>query len=103
MLRSAATALRSAYANIFQRRRMAYRAALMDARGQLSPAGRIIIAHLSKYCYAHTTTGAGAPSSEERLTREGRRQVWIEIMRLLHTDQETVLQAVKDEDSVTLG
>lgn len=80
------------------RRRTAYRNALLDPQGNLNPAGRIIIAHLTKFCYALSTTAAGEATEAAMQRREGRRQVWLEIMRELSLDPAQALAAVRDED-----
>lgn len=80
------------------RRRTAYRAAFLTDRGDLNPAGRIIIAHLTKFCYLLNTTAQGQADRDTMMRREGRRQVLIEIMRELSLDPSQALQAVKEED-----
>lgn len=85
-----------------ERRRFAYQCLFLTDRGELSPAGAIVVAHLTKYCYAFATTAANEATTEELLRREGRRQVWIEIMSKLSLSPVDALNAAQQEE-VVLG
>jgi hypothetical protein len=85
-----------------ERRRFAYRHLFLTDKGELSPAGTIVIAHLSKFCYAFATTAANECSRDELMRREGRRQVWIELMAKLSLDPVDALNAAQTEE-VVLG
>ncbi|GIK48024.1 MAG: hypothetical protein BroJett013_07210 [Alphaproteobacteria bacterium] len=80
------------------RRRIAYRNAFLNEHGELNPTGRIILAHLTKFCYALSTTAMGGADEATRNQREGRRQVWLEIMRELNIDPSQALSAVREEE-----
>lgn len=79
------------------RRRFAYRHLFLNDRGALSPDGAIVLAHLTKFCYAFATTAANEGSRDEIMRREGRRQVWIEIMAKLSLDPVDALNATQEE------
>lgn len=98
MIAAARRAVGALHAKLF-RRHTAYRNALMTPSGELNPAGRIIIAHLSKFCYAFSTTAAGeSVDRDAMMRREGRRQVYLEIQRILSLDPTVALQAAREED-----
>ena len=103
MAQHAATRVRDAGRAIqerIERRRFAYRHVFLNDKGELSPAGAIVVAHLSKYCYAFATTAANEATTEELLRREGRRQVWIEIMSKLSLSPVDALSAAQQEEGV---
>ena len=83
-----------------QRRRFAYRHCFLTDKGELSPAGSIVLAHLTKFCYAFATTAANEASPEEMMRREGRRQVFIEIMSKLSLSPVDALNAAQMEETV---
>lgn len=97
MISHAQRAMSALSAKVF-RRRTAYRNVFLNDRGDLNPAGRVIVAHLTKFCFLLNTTAQGQADRDTMMRREGRRQVLIEIMRELHLDPSTALQAVQDED-----
>lgn len=97
MIKQAMGAAQRLSAKVF-RRRTAYRAVFYDDRGQLSPGGKIVLAHLTKFCYALSTTAQAQADRDAIMRREGRRQVWLEIMRELNLDPSQALQAVQEED-----
>lgn len=104
MFNAARNAGQRAYDFIF-RRRTAYRRAFLDARGELSAEGRIIIAHLAKFCRATTTKGIAAPGAHgvdvnATLIAVGRNEVFQVIMRELRIDPARVYQTVIDEDAL---
>lgn len=83
-----------------ERRRFAYRHLFLTDKGELSPAGAIVLAHLTKFCYAFATTAAEAKDRDELMRREGRRQVWIEIMGKLSLSPVDALNATQLEETV---
>ena len=83
-----------------QRRRYAYRNLFLTERGELNPAGTIVLAHLTKFCYAFATTAANEGSRDEIMRREGRRQGWIEIMSKLSLDPVDALNVSQQEELV---
>ena len=85
-----------------ERRKAAYRHAFLTDKGELNQDGAIIIAHLTKFCYAFATTAVGEASPEEMMRREGRRQVFIEIMSKLALTPVDALNAAQ-ADEVVLG
>lgn len=91
-----------ALADRMARRRAAYRALFLTDHGELSPSGSIVIAHLTKFCYAFATTAANEASRDEMMRREGRRQVYIEIMSRLALSPIDGLNAAQHEE-VILG
>lgn len=91
-----------ALADRMQRRRAAYRALFLNDKGELSPAGSIVFAHLTKFCYGLATTAANEASPDEMMRREGRRQVLIEIMRMSSLSVVDGLNAAQQEE-VVLG
>lgn len=91
-----------ALADRMQRRKAAYRHLFLNDRGELSPEGSIVIAHLTKFCYAFATTAANEASPEEMMRREGRRQVYIQVMSMLSLSAVDGLNAAQQEE-VVLG
>lgn len=91
-----------AMADKLARRRAAYRQLFLTNQGELSPAGAVVIAHLTKFCYAFATTAANEATPDEMMRREGRRQVYIEIMSRLALSPIDGLNAAQQEE-VILG
>lgn len=101
MFEQAGKAIRGAQKAIREkvfRRRTAYRNLFLTEKGDLNPAGRIVIAHLTKFCYLYSTTAQGQADRDAIMRREGRRQVVIEMLRELNLDPAQALQAVREED-----
>ncbi len=82
------------------RKQSAFRALFLGDDGDLSPQGQIALSHLSRFCYAFATTAHGKADRDELMRREGRRQVWIEVMRLLSLDPVDALNAAKLDEPV---
>lgn len=99
--RNAATAVK----NKLFRRRQSYRHVFMAESGQMSPAGRIVLADLTKFCRGLTSTTvvsqvSGMVDPYASGLAEGRREVWLRIMKELGLDPLEVMQAVRDEDAL---
>ena len=91
-----------ALAERMERRKAAYRHLFLNDRGELSPDGSVVIAHLTKFCYGFATTAANEASPDEMMRREGRRQVLIEIFSKLALSPVDALNAAQQEE-VVLG
>lgn len=104
MLQSARN-MASAVKNKLFRRRQSYRHVFMSESGQMSPAGRIVLADLTKFCRGLTSTTvvsqvSGMVDPYASGLAEGRREVWLRIMKELGLDPMEVMQAVRDEDAL---
>jgi hypothetical protein len=76
-------------------RKHAYRAVFMDASGDISRNGEIVLADLRKFCRANSTTVMVSPISKSidpiaMAMAEGRREVWLRLMAHLHIDEKQV-------------
>jgi hypothetical protein len=85
-----------------QRKQSAFRALFLTQTGELSPAGAIVMAHMARFCYAFATTAAGKADRDELMRREGRRQAYLEMLRMTSTDPLEVFSAAQ-RDEVVLG
>jgi hypothetical protein len=79
------------------RRKMAWRRAFLDPRGYLSQDGETLMADLSEQCYAFSTTAANKATTEEMLMHEGRRQVWVYIMKQIGIEPTEALVATQNQ------
>lgn len=92
-----------ALADRADRRRSAYKHLFLNDRGELTPHGSLVLAHLTKFCYAMTTTAQGDKvERDELMRREGRRQVWIMLMAQISASPVDALNAAM-ADEVVLG
>lgn len=85
------------------RRRMSYKALFLTEKGELSPAGKIVLADLTKFCRGMTSTTVVSPTSgmvdsHASGLAEGRREVWLRIMKELGLDAMEAIHAVRDEE-----
>ena len=76
-------------------RKASYRRTFMDASGNISRDGEIVLADLRKFCRANTTTVIVSPISKSidpvaMAMAEGRREVWLRLMAHLHIDEKQV-------------
>jgi hypothetical protein len=76
-------------------RKHAYRSVFMDASGDISRSGEIVLADLRKFCRANSTTVMVSPISKSidpiaMAMAEGRREVWLRLMAHLHIDEKQV-------------
>jgi hypothetical protein len=95
----------SAVKNKLFRRRQSYRHVFMTESGSMSPAGRVVLADLTKFCRGLTSTTvvsqvSGMVDPYASGLAEGRREVWLRIMKELGLDPMEVMQAVRDEDAL---
>lgn len=70
------------------RRHTAYRQCFLDDKGQLTPAARIVMADLARFCCATEGTTVVSPVSRQTdvpatMQREGRREVFTRVWRTL--------------------
>lgn len=91
--------------NLIFRRRSAYRRALTDGQGNLTHDGRVIVAHLAKFCRATTSKGVSGNGpmgahvdANATLIAVGRNEVFMAIMKELAVDIDRVFYAVHDEE-----
>jgi hypothetical protein len=73
---------------ILLRRSTAYRQCFLDDKGELTPAARIVMADLARFCCATETTTVVSPTSRQTdvpatMQREGRREVFTRMWRTL--------------------
>lgn len=102
MLNAARSAMRNMGNKLF-RRRMSYKALFLTERGDLSPAGKVVLADLTKFCRGMTSTTVVSPVSgtvdpHASGLAEGRREVWLRIMKELGLDAMEAIHAVRDEE-----
>jgi hypothetical protein len=73
---------------------------LSDEPGALRWASRRVLAHLAHFCFADRSIYGGTAGTNDSAfmlgVREGRRQVWLEIMKYLHLDENQV-RAIKEQ------
>ena len=103
MVRDALTAVRDK----LMRRRLSYKALFFSdyARGELSPAGRVVLADLTKFCRGLTSTTvvsqhSGMVDPIASAIAEGRREVYLRIMKELNLDVSAAMSAVRDDDAL---
>lgn len=104
MFNAARNMMHSVATKLF-RRRMSYKAIFLTDRGELSPAGRIVMADLTKFCRGLTSTTVVSPTSgmvdpHASGLAEGRREVWLRIMKELGLDAMEAMRTVRDEEDV---
>jgi hypothetical protein len=85
-----------------RKRRYSYRRMFLGEDG-LSPDGEVILADLSKFCRANSSTAVVNPISRSvdpiaSAMAEGRREVWLRIMAHLHIDEKVVFNLTENED-----
>lgn len=87
------------------RRRNAYLRTLTDGRGNLTPDGRVIVAHLAKFCRATTSKGMSGhgpagPHIDPHATliAVGRNEVFMAIMKELSLPIDRVFSAVREDE-----
>jgi len=102
MWTAAKNAAQSMHNRIF-RRRMSYRHLFLDQKGQLNQAGRIVLADLTKFCRGLTSTTvvsqvSGMVDPHASGLAEGRREVWLKIMKELGLDPMQAIEAVRAEE-----
>lgn len=73
----------------------AYQQMFLGPEGTPNEAANIVLSDLRKFCRATTTTITVSPRSVTidplaTISAEGRREVWLHIMELLHLDEATV-------------
>lgn len=90
--------------NKIMRRRMSYKHLFLGDRGDLSPAGRVVLADLAKFCRGFTSTTvvgqSGAVDTHASFLAEGRREVFLRILKELNLDPSEAISAMKDEDAL---
>lgn len=64
--------------------------------GRLSDDGARVLRSLAQFCYANTSTFDTDPRLHAKL--EGRREVWLEIQRVLDLDDLALLRLKESED-----
>jgi len=104
MLQSARNAANAVKDKLF-RRRTSYRHVFMSQQGGLSPAGKTVLADLTKFCRGLTSTTvvsqvSGMVDPYASGLAEGRREVWLRIMKELGLDPIEIMQTVRDEDAL---
>ena len=87
------------------RRRMSYRQLFLDQKGQLNQAGRIVLADLTKFCRGMTSTTvvsqvSGMVDPHATGLAEGRREVWLKIMKELGVNPMQVMEAMREDDAL---
>lgn len=108
MIASTVDRLQQAIANKLLRRRMSYRALFFGeglGRGELSPAGRIVIADLARFCRAYTSTTvvsekSGVVDPIASAVAEGRREVFLRLLKELSLDPALPVRAMQEEDAL---
>lgn len=70
------------------RKNTAYRQCFLDDSGQLTPAAKVVMADLAKFCAATEGTTVVSPVSRQTdvpatMQREGRREVFVRVWRML--------------------
>lgn len=76
---------------VMQRKNLAYRQCFLGDKGELTPAGKIVMADLMRFCAVGQTTTVVSPISRSTdvpasFQREGRREVFTHVHALLHLD-----------------
>ena len=84
-------------------RKAAYRRTFMDASGNISRDGEIVLADLRKFCRANSTTVIVSPISKSidplaMAMAEGRREVWLRLIAHLHIDEKQVFNLEEPND-----
>jgi len=84
-------------------RKHAYRSVFMDADGNISRHGEIVLADLKKFCRATSTTVTVSPITKSidpiaMGMAEGRREVWMRLMAHLHIDEKQVFNLEEPSD-----
>jgi hypothetical protein len=87
------------------RRRMSYKHLFLGDRGELNPAARIVLADLSKFCRGLNSTTVVSPVTKQvdpiaSALAEGRREVWLRIMKELSLDPADAIAVMKEEDAL---
>lgn len=85
-----------------QRRQSAFRHVFLTETGALSPAGQDVMIHMARFCYAFSTTAEGKADHDTLMRREGRRQAYLEMLRMIAVDPLDVFSAAK-QDELVLG
>ena len=96
-----------AISRLMFRRRQAYRA-LFGAGNDLSPASRIVLSDLRKFCRATTSTTVVSQLTQKvdpiaSAQAEGRREVWLRIMHHLHVSDADLYRLNDNEDQSGTG
>ena len=78
-------------------RRKAYRAAFLDDAGNLTPAGRAVMADLARFCRAYQSSVTVSPISRTvdthaTMVAEGRREVFSRLQYYLNLTDEQLMQ-----------
>ena len=84
-------------------RKAAYRRTFMDASGNISRDGEIVLADLRKFCRANSSTVMVSPISKSidpiaMGMAEGRREVWLRLMAHLHIDEKQVFNLQEPDE-----
>jgi hypothetical protein len=84
-----------------RKRRFAYRRLFLGENG-LNSDGKIVLADLSKFCRATSSTAVVSPISRSvdpiaSAMAEGRREVWLRLMAHLHIDERVVFNLNEEE------
>ncbi len=84
-------------------RKQAYRRVFMDASGNISRDGELVLADLRRFCRATSTTVHVSPISKQidplaMAMAEGRREVWMRVMAHLHLDEKQVFNLQEPND-----
>jgi hypothetical protein len=85
------------------RRRLAYRRVFQNADGNHSRDQEIVLADLRRFCRANASTAVISPASKSidpiaMAMAEGRREVWMRLMAMLHLKEQVVF-ALEDVES----
>jgi hypothetical protein len=85
-----------------QRRKYAYRRLFLGENGDLNADGETVLADLSKFCKATSSTAVVSPISQKvdpiaSAIAEGRREVWLRIMAHLHIDDRVIFNMNQSE------
>ncbi len=104
MLSTAQEVARAMADKVF-RRRTCYRAVFLTDRGELSPAGRVVIADLMKFCRGMTSTTVVSPTSgmvdpHASALAEGRREVLLRLLKELSVEPLEAMRIVREEDAL---
>ena len=81
--------------------RWAYRAVFLDGNS-MRHAGQQVLAHLRVFCFADRSIFGGLGGTNDSAfllgVREGRRQVWLEVMKNLNLDEGAVQKIMEIDD-----
>jgi hypothetical protein len=86
-----------------RRRKYAYRRMFLGENGDLTADGKAVLADLSKFCKATSSTAVVSPISQKvdpvaSALAEGRREVWLRIMAHLHIDDRVIFNLTNEEE-----